>query len=186
MTTNIQDLVKDQAKRIAMCKKDLGLLGTGHFIDQRRLACQLTCYGDVTINLEEQIQKEKDSALRRPQGNLKKDSAEDSKAVTGNLIDQDQDILKESASEATEDSPEESPTSSGSFYDSSSSKPGSSKKTSKKSKSRNNRNRNSRNRSGEKRQSPESSEKSSASSQNKKKRNNNRRRNNRPKAKKED
>ena len=37
---------------------ELGLIGTGHFIDHRRLSCQLRCFGDITIDLTEQIEKE--------------------------------------------------------------------------------------------------------------------------------
>ncbi len=38
---------------------ELGLIGTGHFIDHRRLSCQLRCFGDITIDLTEQVEKEK-------------------------------------------------------------------------------------------------------------------------------
>lgn len=68
--------------------KELNLIGTGHFVDQRRLACQLQCYGDVTIDLSEQVEKEK-SGPRRPQG-TKKLETEASFAVTGNIIDQEE------------------------------------------------------------------------------------------------
>lgn len=38
---------------------ELGLIGTGHFIDHRRLSCQLRCFGDITVDMTEQIEKEK-------------------------------------------------------------------------------------------------------------------------------
>jgi ferredoxin len=38
--------------------EELSLIGTGHFIDRRRLSCQLKCFGDITVDLNEQIQKE--------------------------------------------------------------------------------------------------------------------------------
>lgn len=38
---------------------ELGLIGTGHFIDHRRLSCQLRCFGDITVDLTEQVEKEK-------------------------------------------------------------------------------------------------------------------------------
>ena len=34
--------------------KELKLIGQGHYIDQRRLACQLYCFGDVVVDLSEQ------------------------------------------------------------------------------------------------------------------------------------
>lgn len=36
---------------------ELQLIGTGWFIDRRRLACQLHCMGDATVDLSEQIAK---------------------------------------------------------------------------------------------------------------------------------
>lgn len=38
---------------------ELALIGTGYFVDQRRLSCQLKCFGDITVDLSEQIEKEK-------------------------------------------------------------------------------------------------------------------------------
>jgi ferredoxin len=38
--------------------EELALIGTGHFIDRRRLSCQLKCFGDITVDMSEQIAKE--------------------------------------------------------------------------------------------------------------------------------
>ena len=38
--------------------EELGLIGTGHFIDRRRLSCQLKCFGDITVDLSEQVAKQ--------------------------------------------------------------------------------------------------------------------------------
>ncbi|MES2855919.1 MAG: 2Fe-2S iron-sulfur cluster-binding protein [Bdellovibrionota bacterium] len=38
--------------------EELSLIGTGHFIDRRRLSCQLKCFGDITVDMNEQIAKE--------------------------------------------------------------------------------------------------------------------------------
>ncbi len=84
--------------------EELALIGTGYFIDHRRLSCQLKCYGDVVIDLSEQVEKEKQQGHRRPQGNLKKESTEQSLAVTGNLLDADEELLKDSELEVREDS----------------------------------------------------------------------------------
>ncbi|MCB0357356.1 MAG: hypothetical protein KDD40_10130, partial [Bdellovibrionales bacterium] len=73
--------------------KELSLIGTGHFIDQRRLSCQLKCFGDVTVDLSEQATKEISDLQRRPQGSLRKDDSEVSRAVTGNLIEEDVQLL---------------------------------------------------------------------------------------------
>ena len=37
---------------------ELSLIGTGHFIDRRRLSCQLKCFGDISVDMTEQIAKE--------------------------------------------------------------------------------------------------------------------------------
>ena len=39
--------------------EELSLIGTGHFIDRRRLSCQLKCFGDITVDLSEQLEKQK-------------------------------------------------------------------------------------------------------------------------------
>lgn len=74
--------------------KELALIGTGYFIDQRRLSCQLLCFGDVTIDLAEQVDKQKESTASRKFLAKKKDQHEESHAVTGNLIEQDKDFGK--------------------------------------------------------------------------------------------
>lgn len=39
--------------------KEKALIGSSYFIDQSRLSCQVKCMGDVTVDLTEQIEKEK-------------------------------------------------------------------------------------------------------------------------------
>ncbi len=63
---------------------ELSLIGTSYFIDGRRLSCQLRCFGDVTVNLQEQIDKQ-EQATKRPRGKATKTESE-SKAVMGTLI----------------------------------------------------------------------------------------------------
>jgi 2Fe-2S ferredoxin len=70
--------------------KELNLIGTGYFIDQRRLSCQLLCFGDVTVDMTEQLEKQKQGP-KRTQGSRKVEITT-SHAITGNLIEQDQDI----------------------------------------------------------------------------------------------
>ncbi len=84
--------------------EELALIGTGHFVDRRRLACQLKCFGPMVIDLAEQVEKEKSLGNKRPQGNLRKDSTEQSLAVTGNLIDSDEALLKDEELNINEDS----------------------------------------------------------------------------------
>lgn len=76
-------------------RKELSLIGSGYFIDQRRLSCQLRCFGDVVIDLAEQVEKAKTHGAKRPQGPVKKEGHEISLAVTGNLIEQDAQLVDE-------------------------------------------------------------------------------------------
>ena len=69
--------------------KEMSLIGTAHHLDQRRLSCQMHCYGNVVVDLTEQESKSEETGQRRPQGALKKDESEVSRAVMGNMIDED-------------------------------------------------------------------------------------------------
>lgn len=66
--------------------KELELIGTAYFVDQRRLSCQLRCFGDVTVDLSEQIAKQQKSS-KNPQGRYVKER-EDSHARMGNLLEE--------------------------------------------------------------------------------------------------
>ncbi len=75
--------------------KELQLIGTAHFLDQRRLSCQLKCFGDIVVDLGEQVEKEAaEGSKRRMKLGVTKE-AELSHAKAGNLIDQDQELIKQ-------------------------------------------------------------------------------------------
>lgn len=88
-------IVEGEYNVLPPSSKELTLIGSGHFIDQRRLSCQLHCYGDVVIDLSEQEKKENEGppGSRRFQVDLRNEGIV-SKAVTGNLIQQDKDIVE--------------------------------------------------------------------------------------------
>lgn len=69
---------------------ELNLIGSAHFVDRSRLACQLKCFGDVTINLSEQIEKaNRNLASKRPRGRVMDGDDYDpgaSAAVQGSII----------------------------------------------------------------------------------------------------
>lgn len=69
--------------------KELNLIGTAYYVDQSRLACQLRCYGDVVVDLSEQIEKEK-RAKERPVGPSGRSVSADkpSQAVKGSIIEE--------------------------------------------------------------------------------------------------
>ena len=70
--------------------KELELIGDGYSIDNRRLACQLYCFGNVTINLNEQLEREKSLGKIKKQflKKINKSSFEDSYSVGGLLLDE--------------------------------------------------------------------------------------------------
>lgn len=82
-------------------RKELNLIGTGYFIDQRRLSCQLYCYGDVTIDLSEQLEMAKEGNVpKKFLARANKERAEDYNSVGGVLIEQDDALLKQAEAES--------------------------------------------------------------------------------------
>lgn len=81
--------------------KELELIGTAYFVDQRRLSCQLRCFGDVTIDLTEQNEKQNKST-KNPQGRYVKER-EDSHARMGNLLEELTDVEQEIEKELEEE-----------------------------------------------------------------------------------
>lgn len=79
--------------------KELSLIGTAHYIDHSRLSCQLRCFGDVTVDISEQVEKES-RAAKRPQGRASRPDGEKSFAVKGNIIEEykDDSFLKQGPS----------------------------------------------------------------------------------------
>lgn len=70
--------------------KELSLIGTAQFVDQSRLSCQLRCFGDITVDLTEQVEKA-ERVVKRPRGKVNRfgddeDEGQRSRAVMGNLI----------------------------------------------------------------------------------------------------
>ncbi|MEC9283430.1 MAG: 2Fe-2S iron-sulfur cluster-binding protein [Bdellovibrionota bacterium] len=67
--------------------REISLIGTAHFVDHSRLSCQLKCFGDVTIDLNEQIEKQASGAYaKKPSGKAQKAEGEESHAVEGSIL----------------------------------------------------------------------------------------------------
>ena len=84
--------------------KEKTLIGTAHYLDQRRLSCQLRCFGDVTIDLTEQVAKEQGEGLKKRQKAGVKADVSESRAQLGNLIDQDEALQDEATRDMGDDS----------------------------------------------------------------------------------
>ena len=82
--------------------KELNLIGTGYFIDQRRLSCQLYCFGDLTVDLTEQLEKENEGPVpKKFLARANKERAEDYNSVGGVLIEEDEALIKQAEVEAS-------------------------------------------------------------------------------------
>ncbi len=77
-------------------EKEISLIGSAHFVDHSRLSCQLYCFGDVTIDLTEQIEKEsRQLTSKRPRGSKEGFDEKESKAVMGTMILEEDNMISE-------------------------------------------------------------------------------------------
>jgi ferredoxin len=62
---------------------ELSLIGTGYFIDRRRLSCQLKCFGDITVDLSEQLAKQQGliGGRKTKRSTIKDDRVEEQRAI---------------------------------------------------------------------------------------------------------
>lgn len=83
-------------------EKEVELIGGGYFMDRRRLACQLFCFGDVTVDLSEQVDRsyKKKGITKQFLKKLSKDDVNEISSVGGVLVEKDQDIKNTSIEEA--------------------------------------------------------------------------------------
>ena len=93
-------IVKGEAHVLPPSAKEVELIGGGYFIDNRRLSCQLFCFGDVTVDLSEQVEREKQGGVMKKQflKQISKDNKESS-SLGGILLEQDTEINKVHISE---------------------------------------------------------------------------------------
>lgn len=84
-------VVEGEENLMEPSNNELNLIGTGHFIDRRRLSCQMKCFGDITIDLSEQLEKQK-TAPKKVLGNRQID-LDKSHATNQMLVDTDKDLV---------------------------------------------------------------------------------------------
>ncbi|UYL09647.1 (2Fe-2S)-binding protein [Bdellovibrio sp. SKB1291214] len=65
-------------------KAELSLIGTSYFIDGRRLSCQVRCYGDVTVDLTEQVERA-ENQVKKIRG-FRTNKQTESKAVNDTML----------------------------------------------------------------------------------------------------
>jgi len=75
-------------------RKELSLIGTGYYIDQRRLSCQMLCFGDITVDTTEQIEKGAEGPVTKKfLAKVHKDSAEQSHSLGGVMLEENEDLI---------------------------------------------------------------------------------------------
>lgn len=77
-------------------RKELNLIGTGYYIDQRRLSCQMLCFGDITVDTAEQIEKASEGPVTKKfLTKVHKESAEQSHSLGGVMLEENEQLLHE-------------------------------------------------------------------------------------------
>ena len=84
---------KGEANLFLPTAKELKLIGQGHYVDQRRLACQLYCFGDVVVDLCEQEERANQGKLSQHfLKRTQKKSPGEARSKNDILIKDDEDI----------------------------------------------------------------------------------------------
>ena len=84
-------LVDGDSNVLPPAAAELKLIGTGHFVDRRRLSCQMRCFGDIVVDLTEQIAKQNNPSKKLRGGKGPTDQFEDSYAIKGSILDEEPD-----------------------------------------------------------------------------------------------
>ena len=72
--------------------QEISLIGQGYHIDQRRLSCQLYCFGDVTIDVSDHFKKDEDAVIHKFLKRIKKDGKKKIHSIRDNLIEDEKEI----------------------------------------------------------------------------------------------
>ncbi|MFN7729813.1 MAG: 2Fe-2S iron-sulfur cluster-binding protein [Bdellovibrio sp.] len=66
-------------------RAELSLIGTNYYLDGRRLSCQVRCFGNITVDLTEQIERQ-DNPNKKVRGFRSAQNNEATTAVQGTLV----------------------------------------------------------------------------------------------------
>lgn len=79
-------IVEGESNVLPPNKTELGLIGTNWRIDSRRLSCQVRCFGDVTVDLAEQIERQENQSKKvrgfRTQKHIESRAVQDTMLLT--------------------------------------------------------------------------------------------------------
>lgn len=88
-------------------KAELSLIGTSYFIDGRRLSCQVHCFGDVTVDLTEQVERQ-ENQTKKIRG-FRSNKPMESKAVNDMMLMNEKEEVKDSSGREAKDAGDSSP-----------------------------------------------------------------------------
>ena len=96
-------IVEGEGNVLPPTKAELNLIGTNYFIDGRRLSCQVRCFGDITVDLTEQLDRA-DNQNKKIRG-FRTTKNTESQAVNDTLLlnEKDEPREKESSSKDSRD-----------------------------------------------------------------------------------
>ncbi len=57
-------VIKGEENILPPSRAEVALIGTGYHLDGRRLACQVRCFGDVIVDLQEQLDRAENSSKK--------------------------------------------------------------------------------------------------------------------------
>ena len=88
-------VVEGENQVLPPTSQEVSLIGQGHYIDHRRLSCQLYCFGDITVDVTEQKEESADQSISKTfLKRIKKDKAADVHSIRDNLIEQNNEKIK--------------------------------------------------------------------------------------------
>ncbi len=94
-------VVEGQGNALSPTRDELNLIGSGWFLDQRRLSCQLQCIGNITVDMSEQIAKSQGLVLgQKKRKALQNDRVEDEVVIRDPSASRSGDTEGEGAGEA--------------------------------------------------------------------------------------
>ncbi len=85
-------VAEGESQMLPPTSHELSLIGQAYHIDQRRLSCQLYCFGNVTIDVSEHLKKEGDAVTQKFLKRIKKDHRQKIHSIRDNLIEVDKEI----------------------------------------------------------------------------------------------
>lgn len=78
-------VVEGESNLLPPSKAELNLIGTAWQLDSRRLSCQMHCFGDVTVDITEQVQRA-ESAKKNIRGHKSNRPSTESVAVIDTML----------------------------------------------------------------------------------------------------